>query len=600
MRKTPGGGLALPALITLLGLLAAFVAPAASAAATYDITDVGDARFVSITDSNGRELSGQTVASTNVPVTATIRIDIDDMAALKEGDVVTVGMKARSGSHFSPSLYLSSNLPDYLADRQGRKIFAVKYVSGTVVRLVRTSTPAIGSFSCVYQVSNNIWGDNQSTTSEWHIGKNSVYTFANRPTQSSPCRSNGIYPGMDVSNGIVNLSVWVDNCATMTTVAKNGDTSAIDSVDVVAWFHAMPGTGRITGASLWASGYWVKRAYDENTPGDTYDSRVNMKSLVRDADADVSTFDAAKTNLKPGHYAIRTLSDGSLAVACNHGSRLPGRKNSLQVQDKGDATTLKLLAKTGHIWQNAQFGVFLHFADESVPNRVRVETQSTESAYQTKTLTTKPIEPPVGQGQSAIRYDPNAGDGNAFKKVGDPGTATTTAEAGVFLRQGHTFAGWNTAKDGTGTSYQAGVAIAYPAEGDTLTLYAQWTPITYKVRFDGNKATSGVMDDLTATYDAKAALPANRYARTGYAFAGWNTKPDGSGTAYRDKADVVNLSATRDDVVVLYAQWRGLVTVLPDTGGHATHAPLVVGVAVTAAALALAMIARRHAERHSV
>lgn len=96
------------------GLLLA-LAPSASAAATYDITQVGDANWVGVT-SNGRELSEQTVASNNVPVTASIHIGIDDMAALKEGDTVTVEASAISGSHFWPNLFSSSNLPTYLAD----------------------------------------------------------------------------------------------------------------------------------------------------------------------------------------------------------------------------------------------------------------------------------------------------------------------------------------------------------------------------------------------------------------------------------------------------------------------------------------------------
>ena len=91
------------------GLLLA-LAPSASAAATYDITQVGDADWGSVT-SNGRELSGQTVASNSVPVTASIHIGIDDMAALKEGDAVTVEASVISGSHFRPNLFGSSNLP---------------------------------------------------------------------------------------------------------------------------------------------------------------------------------------------------------------------------------------------------------------------------------------------------------------------------------------------------------------------------------------------------------------------------------------------------------------------------------------------------------
>ena len=59
-----------------------------------------------------------------------------------------------------------------------------------------------------------------------------------------------------------------------------------------------------------------------------------------------------------------------------------------------------------------------------------------------------------------------------------------------------------------------------------------------------------MMADLTATYDAKAALPANRYAKSGETFAGWNTKADGSGAMYRNKAEVTNLASGQDDVVV--------------------------------------------------
>jgi hypothetical protein len=100
-----------------------------------------------------------------------------------------------------------------------------------------------------------------------------------------------------------------------------------------------------------------------------------------------------------------------------------------------------------------------------------------------------------------------------------------------------------------------------------LTLYAQWRPITYTIRFGGNGATSGMMADLTVAYDGKKTLPANRYARPGKAFAGWNTKADGSGAMYRNKAEVTNLASSQDDVVVLYAQWEDAMTAMPETGG---------------------------------
>ena len=494
-------------LAVLACLLAAFITPSAHAAATYDITQVGDAKFVSVTDTNGKELSGLTTASDGLQVTATVRLRIDDIGALREGDTVLVKATAASGSHFSPSLFTDMNLPSFLTDKQGRNVFSVKYVDLASFSLTRTGTEEQGSYTCDLTVANTLWNWRESSTSStWRIGKSSTYTFSSQQMKNSPCTWNSGTSYPEVSNSLISLYLYMRNCQTMTTLAKNGDTSSIGTDDQITWFHVSAETGRMAGNDLWAKSYWVQTAYDENTPGATYDIRDNANYFAQDANADVSTFAKTRTDLKPGHYAIRTLSDGSLAVACNYGSRLPGRKNSLQVQNKGNGTTLKLLAKTGHIWQNAQFGVKVHFADESIPNRVKVETQSTESAYQTTTLTTKPLAPAIGQGQSAIRYDPNGGDGDAFRKAGDPGTQATTPEAATFLRKGHTFAGWNTKADGTGTAYQAGAGIAYPAEGDTLTLYAQWEANTYKTEFrdwQGRTITSG-----TAKYGTTPTVPA--------------------------------------------------------------------------------------------
>lgn len=489
------------------GLLLA-LAPSASATTTYDITQVGDASWVSITDANGTDATKTPLASNGANVRVTFGVHIEDMSRLAEGDTITVPFSAASGSHYGPwSLFTTSNLPRVLRNRDGADMFTLTAPNAHTLTMTRTSATAVGSFDGSVTVATRLWQRNPSATSStWMVGNSHSITFSNRKNISNPCTWNSGTSNPEVSNSLIGLYLYMQNCQTMTTLAKNGDTSSIGTDDQITWFHVSAETGRMAGNDLWANGYWVQTAYDENTPGATYDTRDNANYLAQDTNADVSTFAKTRTDLKPGHYAIRTLSDGSLAVACNYGSRLPGRKNSLQVQNKGNGTTLKLLAKTGHIWQNAQFGVKVHFADESIPNRVKVETQSTESAYQTTTLTTKPLDPAIGAGQSAIRYDPNGGDGDAFRKAGDPGTQATTPEAATFLRKGYAFAGWNTKADGTGVAYQAGENIQYPAEGQTLTLYAQWEANTYKTEFrdwQGRTITSG-----TARYGSTPTVPA--------------------------------------------------------------------------------------------
>lgn len=490
------------------GLLLA-LAPSASAAATYDITQVGDASWVGVTDANGRELSGQTTASNGLQVTATVRLRIDDIGALREGDTVLVKATAASGSHFGPDLFFRMTLPPSLLDRRGNAVFTVSNADGdvNVLKLTRTGTTALGSYSCDLAATNKLWRRTPgSKSSTWRIGSSSAYTFASRPEANTPCASNnnGEWVPQVQGNGI-GVHQWFLNCGTMRSIMDGPDTSGIRTESQVGWARIIPESGRITSLDVLGSGAFILKAVDGRTPG-YQDSRTGVFRLSWKSDVDISTYDKAVANLPVGSVAVMEREDGSWDIAYNIGSRLPGLANSLKTPDSSDPATLELQRNTGNIWQAAQTAFHVRFQDESVPNRVSVETRGTEYAYRSRTLTTKPLDPAIGQGQSAIRYDPNGGDGDAFTKAGDSGTTATAAEAGVFLRKGHTFAGWNTKADGTGTAYQAGADVAYPAEGDTLTLYAQWEANAYKTEFRdwrGRTITSG-----TARYGTTPTVPA--------------------------------------------------------------------------------------------
>lgn len=69
-------------------------------------------------------------------------------------------------------------------------------------------------------------------------------------------------------------------------------------------------------------------------------------------------------------------------------------------------------------------------------------------------------------------------------------------------------------------------------------------------------------------------LTRNAYARTGYVFTGWNTEPDGSGTAFTDGQEIFNLTEENaadekepGGTVTLYARWqRSSSTLVIDAG----------------------------------
>ena len=115
----------------------------------------------------------------------------------------------------------------------------------------------------------------------------------------------------------------------------------------------------------------------------------------------------------------------------------------------------------------------------------------------------------------------------------------------TFTRENYTFTGWNTAADGTGDTYADGAIVNFSAN---TTLYAQWTqnPV---ITFDANGG-EGNMGTQTVNPGVSAALLANTFTRADYDFAGWNTKADGTGTAYADKTTIAVSANT-----TLYAQW---------------------------------------------
>ena len=78
-----------------------------------------------------------------------------------------------------------------------------------------------------------------------------------------------------------------------------------------------------------------------------------------------------------------------------------------------------------------------------------------------------------------ITFDANGGKGTMGTQTVKPNEATALT-ANRFTRADYDFAGWNTAKDGTGTAYADKTNIT---TNENVTLYAQWTLHKYHVRW---------------------------------------------------------------------------------------------------------------------
>ena len=156
-----------------------------------------------------------------------------------------------------------------------------------------------------------------------------------------------------------------------------------------------------------------------------------------------------------------------------------------------------------------------------------------------------------------IKYNGNGNDGGSTASSTHTVDLAKNLTVNGFTKTGYTFIGWNTKADGTGTPYkdqQSVKNLAYE-NGATVTLYAQWSANKYIVVFNANGGT-GKMEDQEMIYDKATALRANTFTRVGYRFDGWNTRADGTGTTYADKATVKNLAEKAESRVILYAGWH--------------------------------------------
>ena len=155
-----------------------------------------------------------------------------------------------------------------------------------------------------------------------------------------------------------------------------------------------------------------------------------------------------------------------------------------------------------------------------------------------------------------VTYLANGGTGSMAAQTS---ATTDVLRSNTFDFAGHTFAGWNTQPDGSGTVVAD--ASSYDFQAD-MTLFAQWTPLppattsidsgvastpVFTVKYSPNGGAGSMADQISGT---PLQFLANTFVREGWIFSGWNTSADGSGTAYPEK-DTYNFQADLE----LFAQW---------------------------------------------
>ena len=330
---------------------------------------------------------------------------------------------------------------------------------------------------------------------------------------------------------------WTENQTPTYTVTYDGNTNTGGSVPTDSGTYAQGATVTVLGNT----GNLVKTGH--TFAG--WNTAVNGSGTDYTVGAIPSTFTMGTADVTL--YAKWTLNSYTVTFNKNGGDTdaSPGSKTANYGGNVGTLPTAP--SKTGYTfagWNTAANGSGTSFiATTAVTGNITVYAQWTINSY-------------------TVTFNKNGGDTEA-----SPGTKTANYGGNVGTlptaptRVGHTFAGWNTAADGTGTSFVATTAVT-----GNITVYAQWTINSYTVTFNKNGGdTEASPGTKTATYGGNVGTLPTALGKTGYTFAGWNTAADGSGSSF------VATTAVTGNITV-YAQWTlNTYTVTFDKNGGDTE-----------------------------
>ena len=117
-------------------------------------------------------------------------------------------------------------------------------------------------------------------------------------------------------------------------------------------------------------------------------------------------------------------------------------------------------------------------------------------------------------------------------------------------RSGYTFTGWNTAKNGTGTTYTESTKMP----SSNTQLWSQWDVNSYTITFAPN---GGSVTPTSKTFTINDSISLPTPTRTGYTFSGWKVteKADVSNWTLNDVYTGTSIPAGKYGNVTLTAQW---------------------------------------------
>lgn len=357
------------------------------------------------------------------------------------------------------------------------------------------------------------------------------YTFAGWKTTGGATYANGA--SITATENVTLNANWVGNGYTVTFNGNGATSGSMNDVNLVYGTNATLQDNAFSRTGYTFNGW--NTATDGK--GTNYEDKVEVNNLT--------TSDNGMVHL----YAMWVANTYSVQFNINNGDSGTMSNQAFTYDSTKTALTKNQFLRSGYTfvgWNTEAGGTGKPYADQMKVKNLTADASGVIQLYAQ-----------WNPGSFSVNFAPGSGSGTMTAQSFQTGD-TTVLKTNNFTYRGYSFTGWNTEQDGNGTGYAASATVntLNLGENDSITLYAKWTPNSYKVTFNANGAT-GTMAQQSFAYDETATpLSKNTFTREGYTFLGWAANPTGTSGEYADEQTVRNLTPMPNGVVALYAVWK--------------------------------------------
>ncbi len=461
----------------------------------------------------------------------------------------------------------------------------------------------------------NVW-----MTENLNFDLNSNVILSSLDTNLTDTTSTAYQNGYSTDNGVI---YWTPSTSTANvssgTISNDDSTSAPRSSDPGTWYYT--GQTLASGTQNYLAGTTGK--YFNTKKDSTYDTHANVGNYYNwpaaVASNDVSslaTTTALENSICPANWKLPSIYTGPASNQndCLNSTLAESNSTCYEYNDfygpiyyynnggfyggNNLELTPVFLTRTGTIRQGAlanagyegyYWSNYTTSSNNSFEMTLRsslskVQDSYTRSYQRSVRCIAADATPSNSYALTEITFNGNGSTGNSYVKNSWETLPTQfirqNASAKLYpnkyTRTNYVFKGWNTAADGSGTSYNNNANFS--SDLASITLYAQWQEIA--IIYDANGGT-GTMTKTTGFDPGDSVnLTDNAFAKEGYTFAGWNTKPDGSGVSascwsydYSYRNCDFDTASVPAGTITLYAQWTNQITIHFEANGGSGEMP---------------------------